>query len=247
MMSHDRIVSREEWLNARKALLAREKEFTRFRDQLNTQRMALPWVKVDKDYVFDTPNGRKTLAQLFDGRSQLLIYHFMLGAGWDAGCTGCSFIADHIAGARMHINHHDVTLMAVSRAPLSEIEAYSKRMGWTFPWASSAGSDFNFDYGVSFTKDQLANGRVTYNFEEVDAQGMPEELPGLSVFAKDEAGNVFHTYSTYARGLEEMLGALMFLDRAPNGRNEKTTMDWVRRHDEYEEAAKPHACCSADA
>ncbi|NIX75670.1 DUF899 domain-containing protein [Microvirga terricola] len=246
-MSHNRVVSQEEWLNARKALLAREKEFTRFRDQLNAERMSLPWVKVEKDYVFDTPSGRKTLAELFDGRSQLLVYHFMLGSGWGAGCPSCSFVADHFEGARIHLNHHDVTLMAVSRASLAEIEAYRKRMGWTFPWASSASTDFNFDYHVSFTKDQLASGKLAYNFEELDAKGMPEELPGLSVFAKDDAGNVFHTYSTYARGLEEMLGAFMFLDRAPKGRNEKTIMDWVRRHDEYENTAKMHACCTADA
>jgi predicted dithiol-disulfide oxidoreductase (DUF899 family) len=247
MMPHNRVVSREEWLDARRALLAREKEFTRFRDQLNAERMALPWVKVEKDYVFDLPGGKKTLAELFDGRGQLLIYHFMLGPGWGAGCPSCSFVVDHFEGARTHLNHHDVTLMAVSRAPLAEIEAYRKRMLWNFPWASSAANDFNFDYRVSFTKDQLASGKIDYNFSEVDAAGMPEELHGLSVFAKDEAGHVFHTYSTYARGLEELVGAFMFLDRAPKGRNETTIMDFVRRHDEYEDAPRAHACCSAGA
>ncbi|MBF9233183.1 DUF899 domain-containing protein [Microvirga alba] len=245
-MQHNRIVSQEEWVAARKALLAREKEFTHFRDKLNEERMALPWVKVEKDYVFDTPTGRKTLAELFDGRSQLMVYHFMFGPGWEAGCPSCSLLADHFGGALIHLNHHDVTLMAVSRATLHEIEAYRKRMGWRFPWASSSGNDFNYDYHVSFTKDQLANGPVLYNFASLDAANAFEELPGLSAFYRDDAGNVFHTYSTYARGLEEMLGAFMFLDRAPKGRNETTIMDWVRRHDEYEAAANLHACCGAD-
>ena len=169
-MQHHPVVSREEWLSARKALLAKEKEATHLRDRVNAERLALPWVKVETDYVFDTPAGKKTLAELFDGRSQLIVYHFMLGPGWAAGCTGCSFLADHFDGALTHLEHHDVTMIAVSRAPLAEIEAYRTRMGWRFPWVSSFGSDFNFDYHVSFTKDELASGKVFYNFSEIDAK-----------------------------------------------------------------------------
>ena len=232
------VVSREEWLAARRALLAREKEATRLRDKLNAERLALPWVKVEKNYVFDTPTGKKPLADLFDKRSQLIVYHFMLGPGWAAGCPGCSFLADHLDGALPHLQHHDVTLAAVSRAPLAEIEAYKARMGWRFPWVSASGSDFNFDYHVSFTKDDLADGKVFYNFTETKSSNAAEELPGLSAFYKDEAGDIFHTYSSYARGPEELIGTLMILDRAPKGRNEGTIMDFVRRHDEYE-AARP--------
>jgi len=234
------VVSREEWLAARRALLAREKEATRLRDQINAERLALPWVRVEKNYVFDTPAGKKPLAGLFDKRSQLIVYHFMLGPGCAAGCPGCSFLADHLDGALPHLEHHDVTLTAVSRAPLAEIEAYKARMGWRFPWVSASGSDFNFDYHVSFTKDDLADGKVFYNFTETKSSNAAEELPGLSAFYKDEAGDIFHTYSSYARGPEELIGTLMILDRAPKGRNEGTIMDFVRRHDEYE-AAKPPA------
>ncbi|HLG88475.1 MAG TPA: thioredoxin family protein [Alphaproteobacteria bacterium] len=236
------VVSREEWLEARKALLAKEKEETRLRDEINGMRLALPWVKIEKNYVFDTPNGRRSLADLFDGRSQLIIYHFMLGPDWEAGCDGCSFLADHIDGALPHLNNHDVTMTAVSRAPLAKIAAYKSRMSWRFPWVSSHGSDFNFDFNVSFDKEHL-KGEPFYNFRS--AAGLTEEeLPGLSAFYKNEAGEVFHTYSSYARGPEELIGALMILDRAPLGRNETTIMNWVRRHDEYE--AKPAAsCCHA--
>lgn len=233
-MQHNGIVSRDEWLTARRALLAREKEATRLRDQINAERMALPWVAVDQAYVFDTPDGRKGLAALFGGRSQLIVYHFMLGPDWAAGCPGCSFLADHLDGALPHLEHHDVSLVAVSRAPLAKIEAYKTRMGWRFPWVSSFGNDFNFDFGVSFTPQQLARGPVSYNFTEIDAARANDELPGLSAFFKDEAGRVFHTYSSYGRGPEELIGTLMILDRAPKGRNEATTMDFVRRHDEYE-------------
>lgn len=236
------VVSREEWLKARKALLAREKEATRLRDAINAERLALPWVRVDKPYAFDTPRGKRTLAALFDGRSQLIVYHFMLAPGWKAGCDGCSFLADHLDGALIHLNNHDVTLIAVSRAPLPEIEAYKRRMGWRFPWVSSYGSDFNYDFQVSFTPDELASGKVHYNYTEIDAGQAAEELPGLSAFSIDETGTVFHTYSSYARGPEELIGTLMFLDRAPKGRNETTVMNWVRRHDEYESSA-PHSCC----
>jgi predicted dithiol-disulfide oxidoreductase (DUF899 family) len=242
-MQPHRIVSSEEWLTARKALLVKEKEATRLRDKVNAERLALPWVKVDKNYVFDTPAGRKSLSELFAGRSQLIVYHFMLGPGWSAGCPGCSFLVDHIGGALPHLEHHDVTWTAVSRAPLSEIEAYKTRMQWHFPWASSNGSDFNFDYHVSFTKDELASGKVLYNFSQIDAADANDELPGLSAFYKDETGQLFHTYSSYARGDEELIGALMILDRAPKGRNETTTMDFVRRHDEYEAPPKSHTCC----
>jgi predicted dithiol-disulfide oxidoreductase (DUF899 family) len=234
---HNRIVSREEWIAARKALLVGEKEATRLRDKLNAERIALPWVRVEKDYLFETAEGGKSLADLFDGRSQLIVYHFMLGPEWQAGCPGCSFLADHLDGALPHLEHHDVTLTAVSRAPLAKIAAYRARMGWRFPWVSSFESDFNFDFHVSFTPEQLSKDTVFYNFTETDAADGNDELPGLSAFYKDGAGDVFHTYSSYARGPEELIGTLMILDRAPKGRNETTTMDFVRRHDEYEEVS----------
>ncbi|HEX3472399.1 MAG TPA: thioredoxin family protein [Silvibacterium sp.] len=242
-MEHHPVVSREEWLVARKELLAKEKEAADLRDKINAERLALPWVKVEKKYVFDTPAGKKVLADLFDGRGQLMIYHFMFGPGWEAGCHGCSFLSDHIDGTLPHLNHHDVTWVAVSRAPLAEIEAYKKRMGWRFPWMSSFGSDFNFDYHVSFTKDELASGKAVYDFTEAPVPANPadSEMPGLSAFSKDEAGEVFHTYSTYGRGSDELVGTLMILDRAPKGRNETRTMDFVRRHDEYEDAPKVYA------
>ena len=235
------IVSRNEWLAARQSLLEMEKEATHLRDRLNAARRSLPWVAIDKPYTFETPTGRRTLADLFDGRSQLIVYHFMLGPGWKAGCTGCSFLSDHLDGALPHLEHHDVTLTAVSRAPLSEIETYRRRMGWCFPWVSSFCSDFNRDFHVSFTPDDLAAGRVDYNFGSIDAAQANDELPGLSAFYRDEAGQVFHTYSSYARGIEEFIGTLMILDRAPLGRNERNTMDFVRRHDEYE--SRPASCC----
>jgi predicted dithiol-disulfide oxidoreductase (DUF899 family) len=194
-------------------------------------------VKVDKEYVFDTPAGKKTLDQLFEGRSQLIVYHFMMGPDWDAGCVGCSFFADHVDGTLPHLNHHDVTFVSVSRAPLDRIEAYRKRMNWNFPWISSNGSDFNFDYHVSFTKEELAGDAVNYNFRDLPPAQAHDELPGLSAFYKNDSGEVFHTYSTYARGSEETIGTLMLLDRAPLGRNEDSTMHFVKRHDEYEPKA----------
>ena len=239
----NQVVSRDVWLEARRRLLAREKEATHLRDRVNAERLALPWVKVEKDYVFDTPAGRRTLADLFDGRSQLIVYHFMLGPDWDAGCTGCSFLADHLDGTLPHLNHHDVTLVAVSRAPLEKVEAYKKRMGWDFPWVSSFANDFNFDYHVSFSAGDLAKEKVFYNFTAMDPADAHDELPGLSAFYRNEKGEVFHTYSSYARGPEELIGTLMILDRAPKGRNEQNTMDFVRRHDEYEEVAKSQSCC----
>lgn len=239
-MQEHAVVSREEWLSQRKTLLQMEKEFTRLRDRINAERLALPWVKVEKQYVFDTPQGKKKLADLFENRSQLIVYHFMLGPGWSAGCTGCSFLADHLDGALPHLEHHDVTLIAVSRAPLPEIEAYKTRMDWRFPWVSSFENDFNYDFNVSFSKEDIDGGKVFYNFAEMpvpDASKAPSELPGLSAFYKDESGNIFHTYSSYARGGEELIGTLMILDRAPKGRNETRTMDFVRRHDEYDRQA----------
>lgn len=234
-MEPHKITSREEWLEARKALLKREKEMTRLRDKIAEERRALPWVKIDKEYAFDTAGGRKTLAELFGNNDQLVIYHFMMAPDWEAGCSGCSFLADHLDSANQHIKHHDVTLMAVSRAPLDKIQAYKKRMGWDFDWASSNGSDFNYDFHVSFTKDQVKSGNVIYNYQKAEDPG--EDMPGFSVFYKNENGEVFHTYSSYGRGNEEVIGAYMLLDMAPLGRNEESSMDWMRRHDEYDSAA----------
>lgn len=242
-VSENPVVSREEWLEARRVLLQREKEATRMRDKVNAERMALPWVKVDKGYTFDTSQGPRSLADLFDGRSQLMVYHFMFGPEWEAGCPGCSFLADHLDGTLPHLNHHDVTLVAIARAPLAKIEAYKKRMGWNFPWVSSFGSDFNFDYHVSFTADDLAKDKVFYNFSPIAPSDANDELPGLSAFYRNEKGEVFHTYSSYARGAEEILGTLMILDHAPKGRNEDSTMDFVKRHDEYEESPQASSCC----
>jgi len=236
-MADHKIVSHAEWLEARKALLAMEKEATHQRDRLNAARLALPWERVDKDYRFDTPEGRKSLAELFDGRSQLIVYHFMLGPGWKAGCPGCSFLSDHVDGTLPHLNHHDVTWVAVSRAPLDEIERYKQRMGWQFPWVSSSGSDFNADFHVSFTEQEMADGTVQYNFEEIPVDRANSELPGLSAFYRDpDSGEIFHSYSSYGRGPEELIGTLLILDRAPKGRNEGSTMDFVKRHDEYDRA-----------
>ncbi|MET0221445.1 MAG: thioredoxin family protein [Tardiphaga sp.] len=237
------VVSREEWLEARRALLLQEKEATHLRDKVNAARMAMPWVKVDKDYMFDTTAGRKSLSDLFDGRSQLIIYHFMLGPDWEAGCPGCSFLSDHVDGALPHLNNHDVTWVAVSRAPVDKIEAYKSRMGWSFPWVSSVNSDFNFDYHVSFTPEDLKKDRVFYNFSMIEPAHANDELPGLSAFIRNDEGEVFHTYSSYARGPEELIGTLMILDRAPKGRNEDSTMNFVKRHDEYVEAPKASSCC----
>jgi predicted dithiol-disulfide oxidoreductase (DUF899 family) len=227
------VVSETEWLVARRDLLSREKQFSRQRDELSAARRKLPWVKVGKEYIFDGPKGRETLGDLFDGRSQLVVYHFMLGPGWEEGCKSCSCLAYHFDGANWHLPHRDVTLVAVSRAPLAEIEAYRKRMGWRFQWLSSHDSDFNFDYHVSFTKEDEEKNEAYYNYQM--GEFMMDELPGLSVFYKDENDDVFHTYSTYARGLDMLVGAYTFLDLVPKGRNENpdSTMDWVRRHDRY--------------
>ncbi len=241
-MPNHPVVSQQEWLAARKALLLKEKEATHLRDKINAERLALPWVKVDKEYEFDTPTGKKSLADLFDGRSQLIVYHFMLGPGWKAGCPGCSFIADGFDATLPHLNHHDVTLTAVSRGTLPEIEAYKKRMSWHFPWASSNASDFNFDFHVSFTPEEIAAGKATYNFGDFKPPWRDGAMFGMSAFIKDPDGTIYHTYSSYHRGFEEWLGTLMILDRSPLGRNEKSTMDFVKRHDEYDSTpAKP--CC----
>jgi predicted dithiol-disulfide oxidoreductase (DUF899 family) len=241
IMQH-KVVSKDEWLAARKAHLAKEKALTKARDQLSADRRALPWVKVEKNYVFDTPSGKKMLGELFDGRSQLIVYHFMLGPDWAEGCPSCSYLADHFDGAAIHLVQRDVTFIAVSRAPLAKIEAYKKRMGWCFPWVSSYGSDFNFDFQVSF-KPEEANGEAYYNYEMGEFQS--DEMPGVSVFFKDPSGTVFHTYSAYARGLDILVGTYNFLDLVPKGRDEDElpwSMAWVRRHDEYEDA-KSGSCC----
>jgi predicted dithiol-disulfide oxidoreductase (DUF899 family) len=238
-MNRNQIVSPDEWLAARKRLLGKEKELTRLRDELSAERRKLPWMKVEKEYVFDTAEGRKTLAELFDGRSQLIVQHFMFHPDWDQGCIGCSFGADHADAAYMHLKHHDVTYVAVARAPLAKLEAYRKRMGWRFKLVSSYGSDFNYDYHVSFTKDDLTKGKVYYNYDMTE-EGF-DELPGDSVFYKDGNGDVFHTYSSYGRGGEEVLSTYMLLDVTPKGRNESGPMDWVRRHDEYEEEVRASA------
>ena len=233
-IANPKAVSHEDWLAARKKLLAKEKEFTRLRDELSRQRRELPWEKVDKQYVFDGPNGKETLASLFDGRSQLMIYHFMFGPGWKEGCPSCSYLADHFDGPAIHLANRDVTLAVISRAPMAEIAAFKKRMGWRFHWVSSFGSDFNYDYHASFTPEEQASGQVTYNYELTKFPS--EEGPGLSVFLKDANGDIFHTYSSYARGLDIFVGAYNFLDHAPKGRDEQGlahSMAWVRHHDKY--------------
>ncbi|RDZ27266.1 DUF899 domain-containing protein [Lysobacter silvisoli] len=240
------VVSRAQWLAARKALLQREKELTRLQDQMARDRRALPWVKVEKDYVFDTLDGPRRLAELFDGRSQLMVQHFMFAPGWEQGCKSCSYMADHNDGANLHLPQRDVTLVAVSRAPLAELERFRQRMGWKFNWVSSYGTDFNRDFGVNFDPDAMSTGKVDYNYVR---QPFPhEEAPGISVFYRDEAGQVFHTYSTYGRGVEVMMHTYPLLELTPKGRDEdelEYTMAWVRHHDRYENAAKPAAsCCS---
>jgi predicted dithiol-disulfide oxidoreductase (DUF899 family) len=232
-MNDPEIVSETEWLVARKDLLTREKEFNRQRDALSAARRTLPMVKIDKEYVFEGPEGSETLPDLFDGRSQLIVYHFMLGPGWEEGCKSCSYLADHFDGANWHLPQRDVTLVVISRAPVDEIQPYQKRMGWRFKWVSSYGNDFNFDYHVSATEEEKAKGEMFYNYETGEL--ISDELPGLSAFYKNKEGQVFHTYSTYARGLDILVGTYNFLDFAPKGRDENpdSTMDWVRRHDEY--------------
>lgn len=234
------VVSHDEWISARKELLKKEKELSRLRDEISVQRMALPWERVERSYAFDGAEGRQSLSNLFRGRSQLFVYHFMLAPGGEP-CSGCSFISDHVDGARLHFEHHDLAFVAVSRASVPEIEAVKKRMNWKFPWVSSAGSSFNYDYHVSFTPEQIAAGEAVYNYEPCDF-GM-EDLHGMSVFYKNEKGEIFHTYSSYGRGGDIFLGAYHFLDVSPKGRNESEIMDWVRHHDRYECVPGETSCC----
>jgi predicted dithiol-disulfide oxidoreductase (DUF899 family) len=260
-----KVASREEWLAARIGLLKEEKELTRRSDELARRRQELPWVRVDKEYQFETDEGQATLPGLFRGRSQLLIYHFMFGPDYKAGCLSCSMIADGFDGFVIHLANHDVTLAAVSRAPLATLQAYKRRMGWTFPWASSLASDFNFDFNVAFTEEQQRAGPVEYNYQRgghamdqtqvpvpvallatscgTDAATYTRDLPGMTAFVLED-GVVYHTYSTYARGLDGLWGAYQWLDRAPRGRNE--TGVWWRRHDEYEPLGQSAgSCCHA--
>jgi predicted dithiol-disulfide oxidoreductase (DUF899 family) len=246
------VVSREQWLAARKTLLLREKELTRLQDQIARERRSLPWVRVDKDYVFDTLDGPRRLAELFDGRSQLLVQHFMFAPGWEQGCKSCSYMADHNDGANLHLAQRDVTLLAVSRAPLADIERFRQRMGWRFNWVSSYGTDFNHDFGVNFTQDEMSSGKVYYNYVK---QSFPhEEAPGISVFLRNDGGEVFHTYSRFGRGVEVMMHTYNLLELTPKGRDEDELdypMAWVRHHDRYVADAAPKAtravaaCCES--
>jgi predicted dithiol-disulfide oxidoreductase (DUF899 family) len=234
MMENHKVVSHQEWLDARRQLLAEEKELTRLRDRLSQRRRDLPWEPVDQDYVFEGPGGRETLAQLFDGKRQLAVYHFMLAPDWEEGCKSCSFWADNFNGIDAHLRQRDVSFVAVSRAPLPKIQAFKKRMGWSFKWVSSFGGDFNYDYHVSFRPDKSATGADVYNY--APRKMAMEELPGVSVFYKGDDGTVFHTYSCYARGLDMLNSAYHWLDLVPKGRDESEPhkMSWVRLHDEYE-------------
>ncbi len=232
-MTKHRVVSCEEWLTERKILLKTEKEFTRRRDKISQQRRDLPWVQVDSDYLFEGPQGQESLAQLFEGRSQLIIYHFMYGPDWKEGCPSCSFWADNFNGTIIHLNHRDITMLAVSRAPLDKLNAYKKRMGWDFKWVSSRGSKFNYDYHVSFTDEDIEKGEMYYNYHTTRC---PSEAPGVSVFHKDADGNIFHAYSCYARGLDILNTAYHHIDLTPKGRDEAELsfpMAWVKRKDRY--------------
>ena len=242
------VVPADLWVAERKALLAREKELVHLRDEIARARRALPWERIEKDYVFDAPEGRRSLAELFQGRRQLLVQHFMFGPGWQHGCPSCSFMADHADGMTVHLAHRDVSFVAVSRAPLADIERFRQRMGWKFDWVSSSANDFNQDFHVSFGPDDRVDGAVYYNY------GMTRfpntEAPGISVFCKDDAGAVFHTYSTFGRGVEVMMGTYNMLDLVPRGRAERDVpnkMEWVRHHDRYEPAATAGACCESKA
>jgi predicted dithiol-disulfide oxidoreductase (DUF899 family) len=230
-IKNHQVVSREAWDSARKEHLAKEKEFTKLRDQISQQRRELPWVKVDKEYVFEGPTGKETLPQLFDDRSQLVVYHFMFAPEWQEGCPHCSFWADNFNGIPVHLRNRDVTMLAISRAPLEKLQAFKRRMGWSFKWMSSADSDFNYDFHVSFRKEEIEKGTAVYNYRKGNADR--EDLHGISAFYKDEGGSVFHTYSTYGRGLDLLNGAYNYLDLVAKGRNEANP-GWVRHHDKYE-------------
>lgn len=234
-MQKHKVVSKEEWITARKEHLAKEKEFTRLRDQLSRERRELPWIKVEKEYVFTGSNRNETLSDLFEGNRQLIVYHFMYGPDWQEGCPSCSFWADNFNGINIHLNHRDINLVCISRAPINELEAYKKRMGWGFKWVSSLENNFNLDYHVSFTPEEVEKGKMYYNYKTGNFPS--EEAPGISVFYKDEKDDIYHTYSCYARGLDMLNGAYHFMDLVPKGRDEDEfpyTMSWVRRHDQYE-------------
>jgi predicted dithiol-disulfide oxidoreductase (DUF899 family) len=233
-MPEHKIVTKQEWLAARKELLVKEKELTRLRDQVSQARRELPWLKVDKSYHFDGPQGKESLSELFDGQSQLLVYHFMFDPSWEEGCKSCSFWADNYQGIIPHLKARDVTFVTISRAPLHKLDAFKKRMGWSFKWVSSFHTDFNHDFHVSFTAEELKDGKVDYNFQPV--QFPTSEAPGVSVFYKDESGAIFHTYSCYSRGIDILNGAYHYLDLLPKGRDEsalKYSMAWLRHHDKY--------------
>ena len=231
------VVSPEKWLTARREFLREEKEFSKLRDRLAARRREQPWVRVDRPYVFESPQGRVSLAEIFEGRSQLIVYHFMLAPGWEEGCRGCSYVSDHFDGALPHVNARDVSFAAVSSAPLAEIERFKARMGWKFNWVSSHGTSFNHDFGVSFTPEEVEGGEADYNFDrrEIGAG----EMPGLSVFARGADGGVYRTYSTYSRGLDLLIGAYNLLDLVPKGRDEdpEAPMEWVCLHDRYDHVA----------
>lgn len=237
-------VDREAFQKAHAAFLEKEKAFTRERDELAKARRELPWEWVEKRYTFEGKEGKVSLADLFQGKHQLIVQHFMLGPGWKEGCPGCSFMADHIDGPLIHLQQRDVRFVAISRAPLAEIEKYRQRMGWHFPWYSSFGSDFNFDFNVSFTEKQKEAGKITYNYRTADYMG--EELPGMSLFYRDEDGQVFHTYSTFARGAEQVMGTYVLMDMLPKGREEEPfkehPMEWVRHHDKYGSSPQSDCC-----
>jgi len=236
MAGNRKIVSHEEWIEARKKLLTEEKEFTRLRDQLSEQRREIPWERVEKQYVFEGPNGKETLAQLFEGASQLVVYHFMFDPTWDAGCPHCSFWADNFDRIPIHLKHRDISFVAISRAPYSKLSAYHKRMGWSFKWLSSHGGDFNYDYFASFTPEEVKNGNAYWNYKR-QTPGGGEDVVGISAFAKDDAGGIFHTYSTYSRGVDMMNGAYHYIDLTAKGRDEaghEYPQFWVRRRDEYD-------------
>jgi len=232
--SKHKVVSKKQWLAARKALLVKEKKFTHLREQLARQRRQLPWVKVEKEYVFDGPKGRETLSDLFEGKSQLVVYHFMFGPEWGEGCSHCSFWADHYDGMGVHLNQRDVNFVVASRAPLAEILPFKKRMGWDFKWVSSFPSDFNYDFHVAFRPEEIEKGSVFYNYENVDMGDMTDR-EGISVFYKDKKGDLFHTYSTFARGIDMVNTTYQFLDLVPKGRDEnpEEPQDWVQYHDRY--------------
>jgi predicted dithiol-disulfide oxidoreductase (DUF899 family) len=239
-MQNHTVVSRREWIAARKALLAKEKEFTRWRDELSKARRELPWVRVEKEYLFDGPDGNETLAQLFDNRHQLIVYHFMFDPTWETGCKSCSFWADNIDPNVVHLKHRDITPVVVSRAPYPKLAAFRARMGWRFKWVSSFGNDFNYDYHVSFAPEAIASGNASYNYRPRPLTDKLLELPGISVFFKVDSGQMFHTYSCYARGLDMMNAAYHYLDLVPKGRDEVDAhpQAWVRYRDSYEDSAR---------